>query len=437
MIRCLLYFLIAIPLNIFAQNNGSEYTRGMKIVSKSESVINKSQKYALIIGSNTYNAPSWSQLNNAEYDAESVYNTLNERYDFECQLLKSPTKKELQQVFLSYHEVLKENDRFLIYVAGHGDYDSKYSKDGFIVFKDSKAVKEDRLHETYLSYGTFKDWLDALPAKHVALVLDVCFGGAFNENLAKSRSRTGVYFEKTADDFIVQKLKHPTRVYLTSGALTPVMDGKKGRLSPFCTRFIEALTGGITSEFPITLSSIYQYLNKNISEAVYGKFGKNYPTSEFIFGFAHGMSTEEKPTYIDTKKATVSTSPKTKNKEGLAIAFNTNTDLFGEEYTAFLPKLKSEMSTYKCYFPEDKSNAFYTINIQATTREYNNPYGNYFSYVDIEISIKETYSNNEVYSNVIHKKGGSRKNYQVAGQEAYNELAEELGQLFKQVIINN
>ncbi|MBD0404995.1 caspase family protein [Flammeovirga sp. EKP202] len=275
----LIIILLLLSKFTFSQNS-----RGLVVNVSADDKIKNSKKYALVVGGNKYDNVAWKNLNNAEFDAKKVASVLDSKYGFECELLLSPQKGDFEDKIIHYHNTLQEEDRFLLYIAGHGDFENKYVHDGFLVFKDSKAPSEDLFHNSYLSYGTFNNILNALPSKHVGVVIDVCFGGAFNDQLVKSRSGFSSYAERTPQEFTKNKLKKNTRVYLTSGALEAVSDGKPGQHSPFCYRFLNILEKEREDSFPITLSYIYQNLLDNSSEAVYGSFGKNSPASEFILG---------------------------------------------------------------------------------------------------------------------------------------------------------
>ncbi|MBB6462352.1 caspase family protein [Flammeovirga kamogawensis] len=245
--------------------------------------LSESVQYALIIGTDKYDGkPMWPNLDNAENDAKSINTVLKKEYDFSTKLLLSPTLEEVEKAILTYHQFIKPKDRFLIYIAGHGDYDQKQFDDGFLVFKDSKTTRKDPTRKSYLQYRRLNGLLNALEANHVALVLDVCFGGSFNEKL---RDETPKYRGKVEDEmvtgrFLKKKMNKVTRVYLTSGALERVSDGVDGH-SPFCSAILNVLDNDQNTLF--TLSDVHQQTKRSMSESMYGSFGKNELGSEYIF----------------------------------------------------------------------------------------------------------------------------------------------------------
>ncbi|NLR94090.1 caspase family protein [Flammeovirga agarivorans] len=272
--------------------------RGIKLKSTSQSVDIDSKKYALVIGTDEYKGkPVWGDLKNAEYDAESIKEILNVKYGFTTQLLLSPTKNDVFKALISYHKKLKSNDRFLLFIAGHGDYDKTIYDDGFLVFQDSKIPSEDLTRSTYLGYQQLNNILNALPSKHVGIILDVCFGGTFNSKVGSYRSgNTQVYQGKSSQDFARQKLAKKSRLFLTSGALEPVPDGYAEKHSPFCYLLLDALEHGDNKGHPITLSWLHQQAQLNITESLYGYFGDNQPGSEFIIG---GIKSEDNSSLVN------------------------------------------------------------------------------------------------------------------------------------------
>ena len=280
---------------------GQEITENSRgLVPNLDQIMNEnvqSKKYALVIGSDHYDGkPMWSDLKNAEYDAKSMREILEVKYNFETEILLSPTKNDVLKSIISYHEKLKSGDRFLVFIAGHGDYDKSIYNDGFLVFKDSKPYTEDFARSTYLGYNQLNGILNALPSRHVGLILDVCFGGTFNSKVATYRSANKVYDSKSSQSYARQKLAKTSRLFLTSGALEPVPDGYEEKHSPFCYLLLDALETGDANGLPITLSWLHQQAQLNITESMYGFFGNNQPGSEFIIG---GIKSQDNSTLVN------------------------------------------------------------------------------------------------------------------------------------------
>ncbi|NLR94425.1 caspase family protein [Flammeovirga agarivorans] len=253
----------------------------------------ESRTFALLIGTDKYDGkPDWVDLNNPVYDAETVGAILEEDMGYNTEILRNPTSNQILSTLIRYHKVLKANDRFFLFVAGHGDYDDQIFDDGFIVAKDSKPLADDINRKTYISYNTLNSLINKLPAKQVLVVLDVCFSGSFNEKMKNYRSayRSNIYDELEAVQFAERKLKLTTRSVITSGGLEPVLDGVKGHHSPFAYKFIEALRVLPSQKSVITGSDLYSYVSRMESQPVVGHFGDHEPGADYILGVSNSKA---------------------------------------------------------------------------------------------------------------------------------------------------
>ena len=71
---------------------------------------------------------------------------------------------------------VKENDRVLFYFAGHGvARDGDEGPNGYLLPSDAQRGDE----STYLHMPLVHDALLALPCRHMLVLLDSCFSGAF------------------------------------------------------------------------------------------------------------------------------------------------------------------------------------------------------------------------------------------------------------------
>ncbi|HEX4875612.1 MAG TPA: caspase family protein, partial [Chitinophagaceae bacterium] len=191
-----------------------------------------------------------------------------------------------------YYKNLREDDQFIIYIAGHGDFDQGFLDDGFIVCTDSKSPEADPLRNTYIQHTKLKKMINKMPAKQLLILLDICHGGVFDENvLGKTRDNPAA---SIANRNVLQLLKDKsplvTRKVLSSVGKGSAFDGKAGKHSPFATYLLKILNARGGTEGIITLSDIYALLQKaslnetetlKISPHIAG-FGQNDPESEFI-----------------------------------------------------------------------------------------------------------------------------------------------------------
>jgi hypothetical protein len=158
---------------------------------------------------------------------------LGKNYDFadpEPRLVIDPETKDIINVLHQYARLsYGPNDQLFIYFAGHGFFD-EHEGEGFLVAKDSKLEQDDAEHTTYLDFSRLSKILNNIPARHIFVVLDVCYGGAFDERVTKWAGQRGAdeYADVAPEKFIRRKLAVEGRLYLTSGAITSVPDGRPG-----------------------------------------------------------------------------------------------------------------------------------------------------------------------------------------------------------------
>jgi len=241
------------------------------------------QDYALLIATDKYEG--WEDLDNPINDAFTIESELKNNYGFITELIKNPSKNLIHTKLREYiMKVYSDNDQLLIFIAGHGDYDEIF-KEGYIAASDSKLWEEDETRESYIPQSTLRDRVNLIPSKHILIVVDACFSGAFEPLLAKSRGRTSgdMYKGISKEEFIKRNLKHKTRKYITSGGIEYVPDGRPGKHSPFSRQFLEALRSNGDEDGILTLSELFIHLEKVEPEPRYGDFGDNEPGSNFMF----------------------------------------------------------------------------------------------------------------------------------------------------------
>lgn len=236
--------------------------------------------YALIFATDQYD--NWPDLVNPVFDSRTIADELKKTYGFRVEMVENATQDEILKKLREYIEKkYKPLDQLFIFFAGHGNYDATFGE-GYLVPREAKANDEGKT--SYLSYNRLRTVVNNIPADHIFLTMDVCFGGTFDQTLASSRGmEDDTYKEKGAAEFITQKLTYKTRKFLTSGGKTYVSDGIPGKHSPFARAFIEALRSKGGKDGILTLTEITPYVEKLKITPRAGEFGDNAPGSDFIF----------------------------------------------------------------------------------------------------------------------------------------------------------
>ncbi len=236
--------------------------------------------YALIFATDEYD--NWSDLVNPVFDSRAIAEELKKTYGFQTDIVENASQDDILKKLREYAEKkYKPLDQLFIFFAGHGSYDQTFAE-GYVVTKESLLNDEGKT--SYLSHNRLRSIINNIPSEHIFLVMDVCFGGTFDEVLASTRGADDeVYKEQNTNEFIARKLTLKTRKYLTSGGKTYVSDGIKGKHSPFAKSFIDALETQGGKDGILTVSEIFGYVEKLKNPPRLGDFGSNLPGSDFLF----------------------------------------------------------------------------------------------------------------------------------------------------------
>lgn len=234
---------------------------------------------ALLVGINTYD--HLPDLLNPLTDVKAVATELEQSYGFEVQTLTNPSKRAILKAIRRLAEKkYGPNEELLIWFSGHGHFDD-LSKIGYITGQDSRPPAEDPIFESFIDYPKLMQTLANVPCPHILLVVDACFAGTLDLQLAM---RGDMYADIPRDEYITRKLKYKTRLYLTSGGKKYVPDGRPGQHSPFTRKFLEALRSYGGRDGVLSFEEIVSlYMDKVKPQPRYNEFLGNEPGSSFIF----------------------------------------------------------------------------------------------------------------------------------------------------------
>lgn len=235
--------------------------------------------YALIFATDKYD--NWKGLVNPIFDARTIANDVQKTYGFITEVVENPSQSQILDKLREYAEKkYGELDQLFIFIAGHGFYDETF-KEGFVVTRES--LPDDPGRNSYLRHSVLRSTINNNPCQHIFLVMDVCFGGTFDDNVGTRAMDDDTYRAPSQSEIIMRKLKFKTRKYLTSGGKEYVSDGIAGRHSPFAKQFIEALEKGMGSDGILTVSEMMTYVEVLKTAPQFGKFGSDQLGSDFVF----------------------------------------------------------------------------------------------------------------------------------------------------------
>jgi len=172
--------------------------------------------HALVIGIGDYTGTGWPQLGTARADAEAMGDVLKNKYGFNVMELtdRQATRGNILRT-LDQLMHLTANDALLIYFAGHGFYDEHMDEGYWIPYGAQRSRMEQPAKEDWLWNSSISRVLSAMPAKHVLLVADTCYGGSLFR---------GEDVPDKSNHWYQRAMAVPSRYLITSGNLEPVLD---------------------------------------------------------------------------------------------------------------------------------------------------------------------------------------------------------------------
>ncbi|MEM7118972.1 MAG: caspase family protein [Chloroflexota bacterium] len=143
----------------------------------SEALTGFERKIAIIIGIQSYRN-SIPPLSTPINDGEKLASVLQETFGYRTLFLKDASGEAIRKLLAEQlPRVIRPNDRLLFYFAGHGvAQESDSGPNGYMVPVDGDPL---RTEETYLAMADVNQWLEALPCRHLLVILDCCFAGTF------------------------------------------------------------------------------------------------------------------------------------------------------------------------------------------------------------------------------------------------------------------
>ncbi len=170
--------------------------------------------HAILIAEKDYVDPKFADLNYPVRDANRLKNVLIKNYTFEeknIDTLYNRSREDILETIIARCKALGEKDNLLIFYAGHGDstMNIKGQPDGYLIPTTARSNKT----SYYITSEEIYKAIFNSRTKHILVVLDACFSGAFIKN-------PGWDIDGNIED---QRKKQSRRV-MTSGSLTAVPD---------------------------------------------------------------------------------------------------------------------------------------------------------------------------------------------------------------------
>lgn len=239
---------------------------------------------AILVGINAYADPI-PALTSAVPDVWAVARTLRRSHGFRTYVLadKMASRDRLMALLSDMQNWIDTGDRVIFYFAGHGvvigNNDKAGGPQGFIFPHD--ADKNDP--RTLISMAEVEDLLSALRCRHMFVVLDCCFAGAYRWSGTRSLVPAANQLDKQRLEWFI---KYPawqalasaghdqTAAEAAAGQNLGRRDGKAVH-SPFAEAFVDGLKGAADTapgdgkaDGIITATELFQYVERRVFMAV-------------------------------------------------------------------------------------------------------------------------------------------------------------------------
>ena len=240
---------------------------------------------AVVIGINQYNNDI-PVLKTAVNDAQKIAHTLASKYQYQVLSLldMEATGANLNHLFTSFEEhtlplangsktQLYPDDRLLFYFAGHGiALDALENADGpvgFLVPQDARMDNDSSL----LAMKRLHDALLALPCRHLLVILDCCFAGAFrwagHRDAVRSQKMYRERYERFVSGCAQQVITSAADDEKAADSLYRF--GQRSEYdghSPFAELLLKGLSGeaDYSHDGAITATELYVYIHGELSK---------------------------------------------------------------------------------------------------------------------------------------------------------------------------
>jgi hypothetical protein len=275
--------------------------RGVKIEGKAPAdyiAAQYAKSWAVVVGIDEYEKVP--RLTYAVADAKAMAGLL-ERQGFQVTSLynkQADRRAILGELGDKLVKQVGTQDRVVIFYAGHGETQKAVGgkEMGYLLPVDGE---QGALAETSISMGLIRDLADALPAKQVLFLVDVCYGG-----IAGQQFRS---LPRMTEDYLKQITRERGRQLITAGgAQQEAMEGPEWGHSVFTYYLLEGLGKGLADlndDGIIPASELHYYLDQRVFAAARIKNHNQRPEmwalaaerGEFVF-FTQGKKPTGQPT---------------------------------------------------------------------------------------------------------------------------------------------
>ena len=192
------------------------------------------QYFALIIGNQRYR--QLDDLASPKQDVQVIASILENKYGFAVKILHDADDVSVMHAINDLNEELDEEDNLLIYYAGHGSrLNSGEFTSGYWLPINADPPPRDT---HWVANEAITRHLSRLEAKRVLVIADSCYAGLLSD------APNYLFFDSDqaySEEFIQYKLAKKSRLLISSGGDSPVLDNEGNGHSVFANVLIEQL----------------------------------------------------------------------------------------------------------------------------------------------------------------------------------------------------
>jgi hypothetical protein len=251
--------------------------------------------YALIVATENYQF--LEPLVNPVFDGEAIEKVLSEKFHYQTKMLRNCYSSDFYNALLYYNDSVAfgPHDQLLIYVAGHGAYNS-FMNTGAIAFVDALPLTKNPEMKNYLSHVNLINMMSNIPCSNMMVILDVCYGGTLAVGSAADQNVDACRNVSTANIAIpglgnkenkrvLRNLNCANRYFLTSGGKEYVPDGTPGAHSPFSSALLDYLKTCKNVSFASEMTTAVKESleDKHAPVPSFGRFGTNSTQTEYVW----------------------------------------------------------------------------------------------------------------------------------------------------------
>ncbi|MGH8496567.1 MAG: caspase family protein [Gammaproteobacteria bacterium] len=231
--------------------------------------------YALLVGNQNYQ--HWDDLESPWNNVNRARQILEERYGFSVQVIADdPDGTMLLSALNDLNEMLTEDDNLLIFYSGHGAREQVSGMEmGFWLPVASEPPPRDT---HWLPTEAITRHLYRLKAKRILVIADSCYAGLLSSG--PDPITTGMKEDLLLSERYVElKLPKKSRLLLSSGGDSPVMDAGGDGYSVFASALLEELS---TNTDVLGVPALFLRIRQKVSDAAAASDFEQSPAWNFI-----------------------------------------------------------------------------------------------------------------------------------------------------------